>query len=205
MTTHQSFSRLAYLQAAFLIGIIGLAAFSATSADAKSRPAYCPVTHDHRVHDADYYSYYPRAGSAVKGGHKGHHKGQHKGHKGTYKKPPSHHYGSLHNSHKNKPSYHYGSKHKYHGKDSHYYYGGNKSHYNGYKRRPNRIISRIALDTRFRARIIVQEEIVYGKRRARLICTVRTRGPEASYVPYRRLKRVAYNHCSHRAKVRIYA
>jgi len=76
---------------------------------------------------------------------------------------------------------------------------------NGYRSRGNRVVSRRVLDTRFRARIVVKEEIVHRRRGARLICTVTPRGPEADYVPYRRLKRVARNHCSPRARVKIYA
>ena len=80
-----------------------------------------------------------------------------------------------------------------------------RSYDNGYRHRGNRVVSRKVLDTRFRARIVVKEEIVHRRRGARLICTVTPRGPEADYVPYRRLKRVARNHCSPRARVKIYA
>lgn len=184
MTPNLRFMRFSRIQTALLISFISFCVFNITSADAKSRPAYCPTLHDHRVHDADYYSYYPRAGTAYK----------------KHKKTSRHyHYGHDHkkhqykNQHKNRDHYYKDKGHNY------------KSHYNGYKKRPNRIVSRTALDTRYRARIIVQEEIVYGKKRKRLICTVKTRGPEAAYIPYRRLKRVAYNYCSPRARVSIYA
>ena len=80
-----------------------------------------------------------------------------------------------------------------------------RSYDNGYRHRGKRVVSRRVLDTRFRARIVVKEEIVHRRRGARLICTVTPRGPEADYVPYRRLKRVARNHCSPRARVKIYA
>ena len=76
---------------------------------------------------------------------------------------------------------------------------------NGYRARRDRVVSRQVLGTRFRARIVVKEEIRYRRRGSRLVCTVTPRGPEADYVPYRRLKRVARNYCSPRARVRIYA
>jgi len=80
----------------------------------------------------------------------------------------------------------------------------NRGYDNGYRARGNRVLSRKVLDTRFRARIVVREEIVYTRRGKRLLCTISTRGPESHYVPRKRLKRVAYNYCSPRARVRYY-
>ncbi len=76
---------------------------------------------------------------------------------------------------------------------------------NGYRSRNRDLVFRRVLDTRFRARIVVKEEVVYTRRGQRLVCTVTPRGPDSDLVPYRRLKRVARNNCSARARVRIYA
>ena len=70
-------------------------------------------------------------------------------------------------------------------------------------RRGSEVVYRRVLPARGRARIVVLEEIIYGRRKARRVCTVTPRGPESGYIPYRRLRRVAYNHCSRRARVII--
>ena len=87
-----------------------------------------------------------------------------------------------------------------------------KSHYDrGYDRRydrrrnARRVVYRDVFQTRYRARIVLTEEIVYRRKGARLVCTVRARGPEADYVSKRRIHRIANRHCSPRARVRVFA
>ena len=80
-----------------------------------------------------------------------------------------------------------------------------KGRRNGYRGRDSRILNRDVYNTQFQARIVLVEEVVYGRRGPRLLCTVSVRGPEAEYVPYRRIKRIAYRDCSRRARVRIRA
>lgn len=73
--------------------------------------------------------------------------------------------------------------------------------------------TRKVFQTRYRARVVLTEEIVRNQRSRnhrsrnrrgpRLVCTVEARGPQARYVPKRRLRRIARNNCSRRARVRI--
>lgn len=85
--------------------------------------------------------------------------------------------------------------------------GRHENYYNryGYGGRYNRgrPVHREVYDTRFRARIVLTEEVNYSRRGPRLICTVSVRGPEARYVPYGRLRRIAVRECSPRARIRI--
>ncbi|MEO0398035.1 MAG: hypothetical protein AAF224_01285 [Pseudomonadota bacterium] len=73
------------------------------------------------------------------------------------------------------------------------------------RRRGSEIIYRDVIPTRGRARIVVVEEIFYRRDGRRRVCTVSTRGPDGDFVPYRRLRKAARNHCSRRARVRILA
>ena len=73
-------------------------------------------------------------------------------------------------------------------------------------RQDRRILHRQVFDTRYRARIVLIEEVVYTRRgNRRLVCTVRVRGPEADYVSRRRMNRIADRNCSPRARIRIRA
>ena len=74
---------------------------------------------------------------------------------------------------------------------------------NGYNGNRRGVLNRRVIDTRHRARIILTEEIVRTRRGARLVCNVSVRGPEARYVSNKRLRRVARNQCSSRARINI--
>ena len=162
---------------AIAAGLVGFAAMGMTAASAKDyRPDRCSYDHDHRSHAANYYDYYP--GDRY--------------YSGAYDR-------------RNRSGVSFSVTFGDRGYDDYRYRDRYRSYDNGYRHRGRRVVSRRVLDTRFRARIVVKEEIVHRRRGPRLICTVTPRGPEADYVPYRRLKRVARNHCSPRARVRIYA
>lgn len=165
-----------------IAAVLGAAAMGASAAMAK--PAYCSHDHDHRSHAADYYNYYPadryyRAGAYSDSGF------------------------SL--------SIRVGDGYDRYDRDRHDRYDrrGRDRHYrgrrHGYRGDRGRTINREVYDTRYRARIILTEEVVRTRHGPRLVCTVRTRGPEARYVPKRRLHRIAKRNCSHRARVRIHA
>lgn len=85
------------------------------------------------------------------------------------------------------------------------YYDSRYGRPNGYRGRDSRIVNREIYDTRYRARIILTEEIVRTRHGPRLVCTVDARGPQARYVPNKQLRRIARNECSRRAEVRILA
>lgn len=78
-----------------------------------------------------------------------------------------------------------------------------RGRYQGDRRRArSRVVHRDTFQTRWRARIIVVEEVYYTRSgREQLVCTVLARGPEARYVPRRRLNRVAQRNCSEYARV----
>lgn len=70
-----------------------------------------------------------------------------------------------------------------------------------------RIVNRQSYRIRgYRAEAILVEEVFYGRRGgSNLVCTVTARGPDARYVPYGQLRRIAARECSRRADIRIYA
>ncbi len=79
---------------------------------------------------------------------------------------------------------------------------------NGYRgdhrgRGGGRLVNREVYDTRYRARIVLTERVVRTRHGQRLLCTVDARGPQARYVPNRRLHRIARRECSRRAEIRI--
>ena len=87
--------------------------------------------------------------------------------------------------------------------------GYHKAHHNRgkrhYRRGDRRVVYRDVFQTRYRARIVLVEEIVHRRRGSRLVCTVEARGPEAGYVSKRRLNRIANRNCSPRARIRVFA
>ena len=78
-----------------------------------------------------------------------------------------------------------------------------------YDRRANRggskVVKRKSFNTRYNARVLLEERIVYGRRSNNLICTLSVRGRDAGYVTNRKLRRIANNNCSRRASIRINA
>jgi hypothetical protein len=81
---------------------------------------------------------------------------------------------------------------------------GRRGHANrgGYGRSRSRVVNRESYPTRWHARIVLVEE-VYRTRNGheQLVCSVLAKGPEAYYVPHRRLKRVARRDCSRSARI----
>ncbi|MEL6791549.1 MAG: hypothetical protein AAFO78_13385, partial [Pseudomonadota bacterium] len=69
----------------------------------------------------------------------------------------------------------------------------------------SKVIKRERFRTRYNARIVLTEEVTFGRRGNRLVCTVAVRGPEADCISRRRLNRIANNYCSRDARVRILA
>ncbi len=80
------------------------------------------------------------------------------------------------------------------------YYRGYR---NGYRGHRSRIIHREVYDTRYRARIVLVEEVIRTRRGPRLVCNVSVRGPQAHYVSERRVYRIARRDCSRDARVRV--
>ncbi len=82
---------------------------------------------------------------------------------------------------------------------------GDRNRYHNNRGGKGRVVQREVYDTRFRARILLTEEVVRSRRGPQLVCTVRAVGPQAHRVPDRRLYRIAHRECSRRAQIRVYA
>ncbi len=155
--------------------IAGLIGAAALCAGAAwAKPAYCHDNHDHRSHAADYYSYYP-ADSYSRAG--------------AYRNSGL----SISISLGDRD---YDRRGRY---DRH----DDRGRRNGYRNDRSRVVNREVYDTRYRARIILTEEVVRTRHGTRLLCTVDARGPQARYVPNKRLRNIARRECSRRAEVRI--
>jgi len=76
-----------------------------------------------------------------------------------------------------------------------------RGRYGRYRAR-SRVVNREHYPTRYRARITLVEEVYYTRSgREQLVCSVVVRGPQASYVSHRRLRRIARRGCSRYARV----
>ena len=85
--------------------------------------------------------------------------------------------------------------------DGYRHHGYDRRHY----KKKRRVVHREVFNTRYRARIVLIEEVVHRRRGTRLVCTVEARGPEARYVSKRRIHRIADRNCSPRARIRVFA
>lgn len=79
----------------------------------------------------------------------------------------------------------------------------------GYKGKRNRnrgskLLRTESYRSKYRAKIILKEELYYDRYNKTKVCTVQAYGPEQNYVSKRRLKRIAKNYCSYGSKIRIY-
>jgi hypothetical protein len=68
--------------------------------------------------------------------------------------------------------------------------------------RDGRVVKREVYDTRYRARIVLVEEVFYHRRGRDYVCTLDVRGPEARYVPRGQVRAIANRECSRRARIR---
>lgn len=165
---------------------LGAGAFGFTAASAEhrdggyesrsdyGRPEHCDIDHDHRSHATNYYDYYPADHYYRAGPYRG------SGVSLSVRIGDDDHRGRRGYRDHNDYGYGYGDRY-----------------------RDGRPLRREVFDTRYRARIVLIEEVVRTHHGPRLTCTVSARGPEADYVPYGRLRSVAARECSPRARVRI--
>lgn len=63
-------------------------------------------------------------------------------------------------------------------------------------------VKKLTFQTRYRAKIVLTENVVRGRRGPKSVCTVSVRGPQSRLVPKRRLHRIARSNCSRRAQIR---
>jgi hypothetical protein len=172
-------------------GCIALATLGAGAAWA-DRPDPCRYDHDHRSHAADYYNYYP-ADKYFRSG--------------VYRNSGVSLSITVGDDGYDRRGYRdddYGRRGYRDDDDGRRgYRDDDYGRRNGYRGRDGRVVNREVYDTRYRARIVLTEEIVRTRHGPRLLCTVDARGPQARYVPNKRLRQIARNECSRRAEVRI--
>ena len=89
------------------------------------------------------------------------------------------------------------------GRYDHRRYDDRRRGYRGHRGYRSRVVNREVYNTRYRARIVLLEEVVRTRRGPRLFCTVSVRGPDANYVSERRVRRIARRDCSHDARIRV--
>jgi len=166
-----------------IAGVVGALTLGVTAASADHRPDYCDKDHDHRVHASNYYNYYPSdkyyrsSGLTISV--------------------------SLGNDRYDRDRY------DRDGYDRDRYDRGRYDHRDARRGQRGhhgrgRVVEREVYDTRYRARILLTEEIVRTRRGPQLVCTVKAVGPQARYVSKRRMYRIAHRECSRRAQVRVY-
>ena len=191
--TNNIFKRAALALAGGLAGLVVMAAVP-VAASALERPDPCYVEHDHRSHQADYYTYYEadrfsRAGPYRSGGSFSITIGSRgadydRGRRNDYRR--DHDRRSGYDKRNRRTGYYDNSRRS----DR-----GNRS----------RVVKRDVFRTRYNARIVLTEEVIRGRRGDRLLCTVSVRGREAGYVSRRKVNRVAYRNCSRNARINIIA
>ncbi len=181
---------------ALAAGITSLFVLAVAPASALDKPGLCKYDHDHRSHAANYYDYYKKDRFFRAGPFRGtlavaFNGGKYYGKDTRYKRTGYYNNRGYKGNRYDRNRY---SKNRDHKANHH----KRKHHASGSK-----LIKRDIFHTRFDAKIVLKEELFYGDYGKKLICTVKAKGYEAEYVPYRRLKRVADKNCSYRAKVKI--
>jgi hypothetical protein len=181
-------------------GLTGLLALGVTAAMAGHKPDYCDYDHDHRSHASNYYSYYPadrysRAGPYSSSGFSF-----------------SIRVGDTDYDRYDRDRYDRYDRYDHHDRydrDRYDRYDRRGRHdrgrHNGYRHRDGRIVKRRAFDTRYRATVILTEELYRGRRGPDLVCTVTAHGPDAHHVSKSSMKWLARNNCSRHAQIRIYS
>ena len=157
----------------FVAFLFSACVYGGAQAAAEYRPSYCPERHDHRSHDANYYDYYDADDYYRSGPYRG-----------------SRDYNRYDNRRYSDRRY-----------DDRY----DKRRYRSrYSRPRSRVVNRQTYRTRYRARVVLVEEIYWTRSgREQLVCSVLAKGPEAYYVPRKRLRRIARRDCSRYARIQF--
>lgn len=73
---------------------------------------------------------------------------------------------------------------------------------NRYSRPRSRVVNRETYSTRYRAKIVLVEEVYYTRSgRKQLVCSIVPKGPEAYYIKRQRLQRIANKGCSRYSRI----
>ena len=156
---------------------LGAGIFFAAQASADRRPDYCAIDHDHRSHSASYYKYYDADRYYRAGPYRANRRSDRYNDYDDY------------------------DRYDRRGRRDRYDRRGRQGRYGRHRAR-SRVVHRENFSTRYRARITLVEEVYYTRSgREQLVCSVVVKGPEADYVPNRRLRRIARRGCSQYARV----
>lgn len=171
-----------------ILAVFALGAGAAVSAPASagggfsvrfdSRPAFCHDDHDHRSHDANYYDYYPADRFSRAGNYDG-------------KRYDDRRYDDRRYDDGRYDDRRYDDRRS-----------GDRRYGDSYGR-GDRVTQRHEFPTRYKARIVLVEKLVWNGRFDDCICTVTAYGQDAGYISQRELRSVARNYCSPRARILI--
>lgn len=158
---------------------IGAAPAEARGGRDRDRPGQCANDHDHRSHAANYYDYYAPDRYYRAGAYRG------GGVTVTIGDPRAVNNGRGYYSDRG--------------------FNDRRGYVDPRARRGSEVVYRDVIPARGAARIIVTEEIVYGRRGAVRVCTVEAVGRDAWDISNRRLRQIAQRNCSRQASIRIRA
>jgi len=158
--------------------IFSACVYGGAQAAAESRPDYCSRDHDHRSHNVSYYDYYEKDK--------------------YYRAGP---YRSSRSSKRYDDRNRYSDR-RYNDRRYNDRRYNDHRHRSRYNKPRSRVVNRQSYQTRYRARVVLVEEIYYTRSgREQLVCSVLAKGPEAYYVPRKRLRRIARRDCSQYARI----
>jgi len=204
-------------------GAAGLFALGLSAASAEDRPDRCSQSHDHRVHDNNYYDYYQADRYSSAGRYQDasyrpdrcNERHDHRSHAANYYNfyPSDRYYRSgPYNRSGVSVSLSFGNNgYSQRGHNNRYSQRGHNNRYaqRGHNdhnyRRGNRVVNREVFQTRYQAKIILVEKISSRGHHGQKVCTVSVRGPDAHHVSHRRVRQIANNYCSRNARIRVYA
>lgn len=153
--------------------VIGACTLGLTSASAESRPDYGDRGHDHQSHNVNYDDYYDADQYSRAGPYRGSQQSYSRGY----------------------------DNRRYDNRRGYDNYRG-RNHRANYGRSNSRVVYRKNYSTKYRASITLVEEVYYTRSgREQLVCSIVTKGPEAYYIPKKRLRRIANRGCSKYARV----
>jgi hypothetical protein len=198
--------------AASIIGAVTL--MIASAAFAADKPAYCNIDHDHRSHNANYYDYYPQDKYYRAGPYRSSRQNSGvsfsitvgDGHSNGRRYRDGRHADRRYNNQRQSTRGHSnrGNNNQRHNDRGNSRRNNQRGKNHGYRGRDGRVVNRQVFDTRYQARIVLVEEVIRTRNGPRLVCTVKARGREAGHVSNRRMRRIANNNCSPRARINVY-
>jgi len=169
--------------------------FLGSQAFADHKPDYCNVNHDHRSHASNYYEYYPADSYSRAGVYQA-----------SYDRNDRSRYDNnrYDNDNYERGRYDNNRRGRYdrdrRARNNHHRRGRYTQYRRGFPR--SQVVFRNVYPTRFRAEVVVVEEIYWTRSgRQQLVCSVVAKGPESYAVPDGRMRSLARQDCSRRARI----